>query len=149
MKKYIIIAAVFTVCLTLCAAVWPQTEMAVETPGPIQVAAISTSEPTVEDITAEAKTTPPTEEEKIEIPQTEPLHEIAPESEPAPEEVPVVAEVQSVPEPESKPVSVPESTPAPASSQTVADPQPGDMVYVPGFGQSVEFCRNIVFFTEP
>lgn len=27
MKKRIIIAAAFTACLTLCATVWPQTEM--------------------------------------------------------------------------------------------------------------------------
>ena len=34
MEKRIIIAAAFTACLALCAAVWPQTEKVEKTPAP-------------------------------------------------------------------------------------------------------------------
>lgn len=98
------------------------------------MAAVSAPEPTAEDIVVEAKITLPTEEEKIEIPQTEPLHKDIREPEPVPEEVPEIAKVLPTPESEREPLSSPEPTPVPAPSQTVADPQPGDMVYVPGFG---------------
>ena len=136
MKKYIIIAAVFTACLALCAAVWPQSEKAEETPAPIQVAAVDTPKLTVEDIAVETKITPLTEEEKAEIPQAEPLHEGIPETEPTPEEAPEIAEVLPAleVEPEPEPVSAPELIPEPAPSQTVSNPQHSDMVYVPGFG---------------
>lgn len=46
--------------------------------------------------------------------------------EPALEQVPIAPKIQPTPKPESAPTSAP--------SQTVTDPQPGDMVYVPGFG---------------
>ncbi len=131
MKKRIIMT-VFIACLALCAAVWPQTEVTGEIPAPLQGTAVSAPEPTVENIAAGAETMPPTEEEKIGIPQDEPIREPIPEPEPAQEEVPIIAEVQLAPEPEPDPV--PEPTPAPVSKQTVTDPQPGDMVYVPGFG---------------
>ena len=68
MKKYIIIAVVFTACLSLCAAMWPQSEMAEETPATIQATVVSAPAPTDENIVAETEPTPPTEEEKIEIP---------------------------------------------------------------------------------
>ncbi len=132
MKKLIIVT-VFITCLALCAAVWPQTEVTEETtPVPPQVTAVSAPEPTVENIAAGAETTPPTEKGKIEIPQPrdKPLRESIPELEPAPEEISVTAEVQPTPAPVSSPTPVP----TPASSQTVTDPKPGDMVYVPGFG---------------
>ena len=135
MKKYIIVA-VFTACLALCAAAWPQSEAVKETPAPIRVSTVSAPEPTVEGIAAEAEITPPTEEEKAEILQAAPLHEDIPEPEPVPEEVPEIAEVLPVLEakPEPEPVSAPEPTSVPAPSRTVNDPQPGDMVYVPSFG---------------
>ena len=41
MKKYITTATVFTVCLALCAAVWPQTGTVEETPALPQASAIS------------------------------------------------------------------------------------------------------------
>lgn len=132
MKKYIIAAAVFTACLALCAAMWPRTEMVEETPVQLQVTVVRAPEPTVENIVAEAVTTPSTEEEKVEIPQAEPLHEELPEMESAIEEMPEISEAQ--PTTESEPVLIPEPTPVSAPPQTVADPQPGDMVYVPGFG---------------
>lgn len=131
MKK-LIIGTAFIACLALCAAVWPQTEATGETtPAPLQVTAVSTPEPAVEDIAAGAENTPPTEEEKIEIPQpqAETIYEIINEPEPVPEEIPAATEVKPTP----APVSAPEPTPTPASSQTVTDPKPGDMVYAPGF----------------
>ena len=131
MKKYIITAVVFAACLALCAAVWPQSEIAEET-----AATVSAPKPTVEDIAAEAETTPPTEEEKTEIPQATPPHENILEPEPAPEEELEIAETLPAleAEPEPEPVSAPEPTSVPAPPQTVVDPQLGDMVYVPGFG---------------
>ena len=133
MKKYII-AAVFTACLFLCAAMWPQSEMAEETPATIQATVVSAPAPTDENIVAETETTPPTEEEKIEIPQTKPPREGIPEPEPVPEEEPEVTEVWSESEPEPEQTPAPTLTPTPVPSQTVTDSQPGDMVYVPGFG---------------
>ncbi len=132
MKKRIIVT-VFTACLALCAAVWPQTEATVETtPAPLQVTAVSAPEPTVENIAVGAETTPPTEKEEMKIsqPQDEPLREPTPEPAPVPEEVPIIAEVQPTP----APVSAPTPVPTPASSRTVTGPYPGDMVRVPGFG---------------
>lgn len=134
MKKYIITVAVFAACLALCAAVWPQSDATEETSAPLQVTAVSAPEPTVEDIAAEAETTLPTEKEKAEIPlpQAEPIREVTHEAEPVPGEMVSIPEVQPTSEPD--PVYPPEPTSAPAPSQTVADPQPGDMLYVPGFG---------------
>ena len=132
MKKLIIVT-VFIACLALCAAVWPQTEATRETtPAPLQVTAVSAPEPTVEDIAAGAETTPLPEEERIELlqPQADPIREVIHEPGPVPEEIPATTEVQPTP----APVSPPTPGTTPASSQTVTDPKPGDMVYVPGFG---------------
>lgn len=129
----IIIVTVSIACVALCAAVWPQTETTEETtPAPLQVTAVSVPEPTVENIAAGAENMPPTEEEKIDIPQpkAEPICEVISVPESVPEEIPATTEVQPTP----TPVSAPTSVPTPASSQTVTDPKPGNMVYVPGFG---------------
>ena len=134
MKKYIIAAAVFVACLALCAAVWPQTGTAEKTPAPIQAAAVSAPEPNVEAAESEAEITLPAEEEKVAIPQAEPLHDDIPAPEPVPEEVPAIAKAKPTPEPEQEPLPAPEPTPVPTPPQTVTDPQPSDMVYVPGFG---------------
>lgn len=131
MKKLIIVT-VFIACPTLCAAVWPQSETVRKTPESMQELTVSTPEPAVEDIAAGAETTLPTEREKIEIlqPQAETIYEIINEPEPVPEKIPAATEVKPTP----APVSAPTHVLTPASSQTVADPKPGDMVYVPGFG---------------
>ena len=134
MKKNIITAAVFTACLALGAAVWPKTGMVEKTHAPIQAAPVSAPEPTVEDAAPEAEITLPAEEEKAAIPQAEPLHEDIPAPEPVPEEVSTIADAHPTPEPEQEPLPAPEPTPVPTPPQTVTDPQPGDMVYVPGFG---------------
>ncbi len=134
MKK-LMIMTVSIVCLALCATVWSRTGTVEETSAPFQVTAMSSPEPTIVNIAAGAETTPPPEEEKIEIPQppAEPIREVINEPKPVSEEIPATTEVQP-PTPESEPIPAPEPTPAPAPSQTVTDPKPGDMVYAPGFG---------------
>ncbi len=126
MKKLMIVTVIIA-CLSLCVAVWPRTEVTEETtPVPPQVTVVSDPKPIVENIAAGAETTPPTEEEKIEIPQDEPLREPIPEPEPVPEEIPETTEVQTTP--------AQVSAPTPAPSQAVTNPKSVDMVYVPGFG---------------
>ena len=131
MKKYSITIAALVACLALCAAAWPQSETIEEIPAPLQVIAVSAPESTVEEIATEAETTPSTEEKKAEIPWPEPLHEaqrVIPNQTPVHEEAPVIPEMPTTPVPEPTPA------PEPAPSQTVTDPQPGDMIYIPGFG---------------
>ena len=122
MKKLITTAMIAT-CLALCAAVWPQTTTVEETPLLAPAPAVTAPEPPVAGVKLEAEIDPSTEKGKDETPQPEPPHEPN-ESEAEPVEAP--AEVQPTPEPEP----APEPTPA----QTVANLQPGDKVYVEGFG---------------
>ncbi len=134
MKKYRIIIAITAGCLALCAAVWPHTETVEETLASLQVSAVSNPEPITEDIASEAETPPPTEEKKAKLPQVELLHEVTLEPEPVPEEIATKPKAEPTPEPESKQEQEPAPTSSPAPSQVVTNPQPGDMVYVPGFG---------------
>lgn len=126
MKKRIIIAAIFTACLALCAAVWPQAETIEEIPALPETLAVTAPEAPATGVKFEAEIDPPTEKEKDETSQSESPHEPINEPKPEAEEAPAVPEVQPTPEPEP----APEPTPA----QTAADLQPGDMVYVEGFG---------------
>lgn len=95
-------------------------------------------ETAVTELQTKVKTTPLAEKEKEITPQIEAPQEIPTEPEPTPIETPVAPEVQPVSEPEAPMeiihVSVPEPTPEPPTTQTTVEPQPGDMVYVPGFG---------------
>ena len=111
MKK-LCIATVIAACLVLCAAAWPQTAPAEEV----------SETPPIPAVTATQPETP--EEERAEVTQPEPLSEVIPYPELTPEEVPETLEVEPIPEP----------TPTFTPSQAAIDPQPGDMVYVPGFG---------------
>lgn len=124
--KRLITAVIIATCLALCAAVWPQTATVEETPMPTPAPAVTAPEPPATGVKLEAEIDLPAEKEKDETPQPEPPHEPIKEPEPEPVEAPAVPEVQPMPEP--KPAH--EHTPA----QTVADLQPGDMVYVEGFG---------------
>ena len=130
MKKRIIITAVFTACLALCAAVWPQAETVGETPAPPQSPAVSAPEPIVAEAKLETEIDLPPEKEKTAIPQSEQTQETTNES--------GVAPVEAFAAPNARPMSeserAPEPTPVPAPAQTVTDLQPGDMVYVEGFG---------------
>lgn len=134
MKKYITTAVVFIACLALCTAVWSQSGAVEEILAPIQITTVRAPKPPVEDPVLEAEITLSAEEEKAAISQAESLHEDIPTPEPIPEEVSAIAEVQPTPEPEQEPLPASEPTPVPTLSQTLTDPQPGDMVYVPGFG---------------
>lgn len=124
--KRLITAVIIATCLALCAAVWPQAATVEETPMPTPAPAVTAPEPPATGVKFEAEIDPPTEKEKDETSQSESPYE--PINEPKPEAVEALAapEVQPTPEPEP----APEPTPA----QTAADLQPGDMVYVEGFG---------------
>ena len=131
MKKYIM-AVVIAVCLALCAAVLPQGEVAEETPKPTQITAVNTPEVPVVAPKEAIEILPQTETENTEPPQLEPPTETVPEPEVTPTATPVVPEVKVQLTPEPK--TTPEPSPNPVPAQAVVDPQPGDMVYVPGFG---------------
>ena len=75
MKNKITIAAVFTACLALCAAVWPQAETVGETPELPQTPAVSAPEAAVAEREEKFEATPPSEKEKTESLQPEPPHE--------------------------------------------------------------------------
>lgn len=141
MKKRIIIAAAFTACLALCATVWPQAETVEETPAPPQTPAVSAPEPIVAEVKLETEIDLPTEKEKAATPQPEPPHETTNEPEPAPVEASAAPNTRPTAESEH----APEPTLVPAPAQTVTDLQPGDMVYVEGFGwlecQGPNYCE--------
>ena len=130
MKKRIIIAAAFAACLALCAAVWPQAETVRETPALSQIPAVSAPEPIVAEAKLETEINLLTEKEKAESLQPEPPHETTNEPEPTPVEASAAPNARPMSESEH----APEPTPVPASAQAVTDLQPGDMVYVEGFG---------------
>lgn len=129
MRKCIMVV-VIAACLALCAAVWPQGEVVEETPQLTQEIAVNTSETHIVPPEEKTEVLPQTEKEYIEPQQPEPPMETVPEPEATPTAAPVVAKVQ--PTPESSPTAEP--TPEPTPAQTVVDPQPSNMVYVPGFG---------------
>lgn len=130
MKKHIIIAAAFAACLALWAAVWPQAETVRETPAPPQTPAVSAPEPIVAEVKLETEIDLPPEKEKAVTPQPEPPYETTNEREPAPVEASAAPNARPMSESEH----APEPTPVPASVQAITDLQPGDMVYVEGFG---------------
>lgn len=74
----------------------------------------------------------PTEDEITAVPQTEELQEnqLVSEPEPEPMETPTVSEVQ----PAQEQTSTPDFAQDPTPVQTTKELQPGDLVYVPGFG---------------
>ena len=137
MKKFIM-ATVITACIALCAAVWPQSKVPEETPAPPSTTAVCAPEAAVAELKTEAQTTPLAEEEIEEVPPTETTTESPTEPDPAPTETPLAPEVQPTPEPEMTSEAAPEPAPQPTpelpAAQGSAEPQPGDMVYVPGFG---------------
>lgn len=83
MKNRIIIAAAFTACLALCAAVWPQTEKVGETPTLSETAAVIAPQPTLPE--AEKPVLPVvTEKKETEMPEDESALEVATEELPIP-----------------------------------------------------------------
>lgn len=144
MKKKIIIAATFTACLALCAAVWPQAETVKETPLPSETPAVTAPKATVVELKTEVETAPPAEEEKTELLQPEQTEQASPELEPAPTETPAAPEVHPTPEQES----VTESATETVTDQTAITSQSGDMVYVEGFGWIESQGPNHVEYAE-
>ena len=149
MKKLIMVT-VITTCLALCAAVWPQTEVVEKTPTSAPTPAVSAPEPPIVEPKPVAKTESPTEKEKTEILKQEPCHEVISEPEIASTEP--AAAPEPVPEPMPEPILAPETTPVPESTPepapTAIDSQPGDMVYVPGFGWLESQGPNHVEYAE-
>ena len=152
MKNRIIIAAAFTACLALCAAVWPQAERDEEIPTSSETAAVAAPQPILpepEELILPAIT----EKQESGVPKAESTPEVAAEEVPipAPEiEDDVEAEQESAPHTQtnSSPVQPmqPESEPEPKSITN--DNGLADMVYVPGFGWIESQGPNHVEYAE-
>ena len=150
MKNRIIIAAAITVCLALCAAVWPQAETVGETPTPSETTAVIAPQPTLPE--AEKPVLPVvTEKKETEMPETK----SAPET--TTEELPVPApEIEKQFEAEQKTAPPMQTEPAPVHpTQSESAPEPiandnelADMVYVPGFGWIQSEGPNHVEYAE-
>ena len=150
MKNRIIIAAMCTACLALCAAVWTQTEKVEKTPTPSETTAVTTPRPT-----------PPETEERVFPAIVEKQESGIPEAESAPEgaaeELPIPApEIEKQFEAEQKTAPPMQTEPAPVHpTQSESAPEPiandnelADMVYVPGFGWIRSEGPNHVEYAE-
>ena len=126
MKKLIIVTLI-TTCAALCAAVWPHNNATEQTPVPAAETAVSAKEATVAEIQGPATLA---EKEKRTIPQQEAPQEEQPEPKTGPIETPVASELQPSTGQTPTKNSVPEKTPP----QPPKELQPGDKVYVAGFG---------------
>ena len=126
MKKLIIVTMI-AACVALCAAVWPHGNVVEKTPVPAAETAVSAKEATVAEIEEPATLA---EKEKRTIPQQEAPQEEQPETKIGPIETPVASELQPSTGQTPTKNSVPEQTPP----QPPKELQPGDKVYVAGFG---------------
>ena len=126
MKKFVI-ATMIAACVALCAAVWPHGNAVEETPVPAAETAVSAKEATVAEIEERAALA---EKEKETIRRQKSPQEEQPEPETGPIEIPTVSELQPSTGQTSTKNSVPEHTPPQAPKEL----QPGDKVYVAGFG---------------
>ena len=150
MKNRIIIAAAFTACLALCAAVWLQAETVEKTPAPSETTAVTTPRPTLPE--AEKPVLPVvTEKKESEMPEAESAPEVATEELPIP-----VPEIEKQFEAEQKTAPPMQTEPAPVHpTQSESAPEPiandnelADMVYVPGFGWIQSEGPNHVEYAE-
>ena len=134
MKKGIIVAAAFTACLALCAAVWPQTERVEKIPTSSETTAVTTPRPTL-----------PEPEELIFPAITEKQESEMSEDEP-------VVEQKSVPPTQTDfvPVYPTQSGPGPLQKpESMGDKnESADIVYVPGFGWIQSEGPNHVEYAE-
>ena len=126
MKKLIIVTLI-TTCAALCAAVWPHNNATEQTPVPAAETAVSAKEATVAEI---EEPTALAEKEKGTIPRQEAPREEKPELEIGPIETPVASELQL----STGQVPAKNSAPEPTPPQPSKELQPGDKVYVAGFG---------------
>ena len=127
MKKFVI-ATMIAACIALCAAVWPHGNAVEETPVPAAGIAVSARKATVVEITE--KNSASLTEMENEISQQEASQEERPEPETESIETPADSELQPSAEQMPGKNSVPEQT----LSQPSKELQPGDKVYVTGFG---------------
>ena len=126
MKKLIIVTLI-TTCVALCAAVWPHNNATEQTPVPAAETAVSAKEATVAEIEERAALA---EKGKETILRRESPQEEQSEPEIGPIETPVASELQ----PFTGQAPAKNSTPEPTPSQPPKELQPGDKVYVAGFG---------------
>ena len=152
MKNRIIIAAIFTACLALCAAVWPQAETVEKTPAPSETTAVTTPRPTLPE-TEELVLPAITEKQESGMPEAESAPEVAAKELPTP-----APEIEDEAETEQKsaPPTQTDPTPVqPAQPEPKTEPEPisndselADMVYVPGFGWIQSEGPNHVEYAE-
>ena len=128
MKKFVI-ATMIAAGVAMCAAVWPHGNVVEETPAPAVETAVSAKKATVVEIETEENSASLAEMEN-EVPQQEASQEERPEPETEPIETPADSELQLSAEQMPAKNSVPEQT----LSQPSKELQPGDKVYVAGFG---------------
>ena len=128
MKKFVI-ATMIAAGVAMCAAVWPHGNAVKETPAPVAETAVSAKKATVVEIETEENSASLAEMEN-EVPQQEASQEERPEPETESIETPADSELQLSAEQMPAKNSVPEQT----LSQPSKELQPGDKVYVAGFG---------------
>ena len=138
MKKLIIVTMIVA-CVALCAAVWPHGNAVEETPVPAAETTVSAKEATVGEIEEPAALA---EKEKETIRRQKSPQEEQPEPKTGPIETPVASELQLSTGQTSTKNSVPEHTPPQAPKEL----QPGDKVYVAGFGwveyEGPNYCED-------
>ena len=128
MKKLIIVTMI-AAGIAMCATVWPHGNVVEETPAPAVETAVSAKKATVVEIETEENSASLAEMEN-EVPQQEASQEERPEPETESIETPADSELQLSAEQMPAKNSVPEQT----LSQPSKELQPGDKVYVAGFG---------------
>ena len=150
MKNRIIIAAAFTACLALCAAVWPQTEKVEKPPTPSETANVTTPRPTLpepEELILPAitgkKESEMSETKSAQETTTEELLVPAPEMEDEP-----MAEQKSAPPMQTEPAPVHPTQSESAPEPIANDNELADIVYVPGFGWIESQGPNQVEYAE-
>ena len=126
MKKLIIVTMI-AACVALCATVWPHGNAVEETPVPAAETAVSAQKTTVVEIEKSAALA---EKEKGTIPQQESPQEEQSEPETGPIEIPSASELQ----PSTGQTPAKNSVSEPTLPQLPNELQPGDKVYVAGFG---------------
>ena len=129
MKKFVV-AIMIVACAAMCAAVWPHGNAVEETPVPAAETAVSAKKATVVEIETEENSASLAEKEKGAIQQQEAPQEEQPEPKTGPIEMPAVPEYQPPTGQIPTKNSVAEQTPPQAPKEL----QPGDKVYVAGFG---------------
>lgn len=150
MKYRIIIAATFTTCLALCAAVWPQAERDEEIPTSSETAAVTTLQPTLPEpdelilqVITEKQESGVLEAESAQETTTEELPVPAPKIEDEP-----MTEQKSAPPTQTDPTPVHPTQSESAPEPIANDNQLADMVYVPGFGWIQSEGPNHVEYAE-